>query len=376
MIHIYVGENGSGKSKKLGEIATNLIAKGETVIAISTAPNDKFPRRTPHKPYHYMGSRLGRFVAREAIKSAISYSYGHEDKLFSSIFNILNYAGFSQKFGLTINGLRENIESELMNHLLDSDSESGVYENYDVISNSFRYIRSTLKPDHTFWVDQETPLSKTSGGEALVNLVKHEKLCKKIKLFRSIEIVVQKKDIVFPLIQASSGELSLISTAVFIASNLHDSNARYNILIDEPENSLHPEWQQKYITNLQNLFPYYKTNFYIATHSPLLVAGGLTEKNVSVYRASQDQFIEAPAQVKNIEDALIDQFGIVTPESNALSERCIELIHKVEIGQLTKEDATESLDSFYQQSYDTKQREFLIGVRNIILELEMVNAKD
>ena len=32
MIHIYVGENGSGKSKKLGEIATNLIAKGETAV--------------------------------------------------------------------------------------------------------------------------------------------------------------------------------------------------------------------------------------------------------------------------------------------------------------------------------------------------------
>lgn len=376
MIHIFVGENGSGKSKKLGELATNLISKGETVIAISTAPNDKFPRRTPHKPYHYMGSRLGRFVAREAIKSAISYSYGHEDKLFSSIFNILNYAGFSQKFGLTINGLTEQSVSELKHDLIESRSAVNTYNNYEEIFNSFRYIKHTLEPNHTFWLDQETPLSKTSGGEALVNLVKHEKLCKKIKLFRSIDIVIQKKDIVFPLAQASSGELSLLSTAVFIASNLNDSNAKYNILIDEPENSLHPEWQQKYITNLQNLFPYYKTNFYIATHSPLLVAGGLTEENVSVYRASQDQFIEAPAQVKNIEDALIDQFGIVTPESNALSERCIELIHKVEVGQLTKKDATEKLDSFYQQSYDSKQREFLIGVSNIILELEVVNAKD
>ncbi|CDG88782.1 hypothetical protein XBFFL1_240001 [Xenorhabdus bovienii str. feltiae Florida] len=51
------------------------------------------------------------------------------------------------------------------------------------------------------------------------------------------------------------------------------------ILIDEPEVCLHPEWQEKYIKLLIDIFKINKKcHFIITTHSPQIIAN-LGEKN-------------------------------------------------------------------------------------------------
>lgn len=183
-----------------------------------------------------------------------------------------------------------------------------------------------------------------------------------------------KKDYdIFPIIDASSGELSLISTTIFIASKI---NSNTSIFIDEPENSLHPEWQRQYITNLLNLFPYYDIDFHIATHSPLLIAGVTEESNVCVFRFDGVSFKPVDSKIMNIEDALIDQFGIVTPQNNALSERCIDLINDVDDRKITKEKAYAILAEYKDASYEPMQTEFINGVFDIIECLEVGNGKN
>lgn len=45
------------------------------------------------------------------------------------------------------------------------------------------------------------------------------------------------------------------------------------VLIDEPENSFHPNWQIKYVESLKKIFEKYKScHFLIATHSHFLVS--------------------------------------------------------------------------------------------------------
>ncbi len=73
-------------------------------------------------------------------------------------------------------------------------------------------------------------------------------------MIRGVELYVKKDDLSLPINKLSSGQLSLISTTFFIASYLRNGAV---ILIDEPENSLHPSWQRQYISNLKDLFPYY-----------------------------------------------------------------------------------------------------------------------
>lgn len=69
---------------------------------------------------------------------------------------------------------------------------------------------------------------------------------------------------------ASSGEQCLMVSTLGIASSLQNNSL---VLIDEPEISLHPEWQEVYIELLMEVFKH-KTgcHFIIATHSPQIIS--------------------------------------------------------------------------------------------------------
>lgn len=59
MISIYIGENGSGKSLLLSNLVKEYLERGESVIAIATAINDKFPKRDKKNPIFIWGHALG-----------------------------------------------------------------------------------------------------------------------------------------------------------------------------------------------------------------------------------------------------------------------------------------------------------------------------
>lgn len=153
----------------------------------------------------------------------------------------------------------------------------------------------------------------------------------------------------------SSGELSLLATAFFLNSEIKNDSI---LLIDEPENSLHPEWQLNYLSRLKDLFPYSNFECHIATHSPMIISGSQKEKNTHIYKSNGDSFELIHTKSSNIEDALIDQFGIVTPKNNALSERCIDLINEVIEGDATTQDALRQIEEYKKASYEALQKEF------------------
>lgn len=66
----------------------------------------------------------------------------------------------------------------------------------------------------------------------------------------------------------SSGEQHLI---VMIGKLIFNTEAEALVLIDEPEISFHPEWQEKFINILIDIIKLKKFSVLIATHSPILI---------------------------------------------------------------------------------------------------------
>lgn len=87
---------------------------------------------------------------------------------------------------------------------------------------------------------------------------------------RSPEIVVVTLTGEFPIDSASGGLMSLIQTAwqIFLFIKAHGREAV--VLIDEPENHLHPSLQRDFLSNLVRTFD--QTQFVIATHSPFIIS--------------------------------------------------------------------------------------------------------
>jgi len=82
--------------------------------------------------------------------------------------------------------------------------------------------------------------------------------------------VTHQSGLTSDLRSASSGTISMVSSLIALASVINNGSL---VLIDEPELSLHPEWQVKYIDLLAKTFGRYRgCHFVVATHSPLVIS--------------------------------------------------------------------------------------------------------
>ncbi|MBN7821212.1 AAA family ATPase [Bowmanella yangjiangensis] len=94
---------------------------------------------------------------------------------------------------------------------------------------------------------------------------------------RMPDVVVITKTGDFPLSSMSGGVNSLFGIAWQIHMYGADKNG-CTVILDEPENHLHPSMQRSLLPNLEKAFPNYK--FIIATHSPFIVT---SNPNANVY---------------------------------------------------------------------------------------------
>lgn len=82
-----------------------------------------------------------------------------------------------------------------------------------------------------------------------------------------ISIVDNKTSLPIPIDQLSSGEKQLL---IFLGETLLQENSPHIFLADEPELSLHIEWQEKLVANILELNP--NAQIVFATHSPDIVS--------------------------------------------------------------------------------------------------------
>lgn len=90
------------------------------------------------------------------------------------------------------------------------------------------------------------------------------------------EVMLCTKTGDFP-IDAVSGGISSIIDITWQIFMYGDINDEFVVVIDEPENHLHPELQKSFLNNLIKAFP--KVQFIVATHNPFMI-GAVKDSNV------------------------------------------------------------------------------------------------
>ncbi|MBS1507267.1 MAG: AAA family ATPase [Bacteroidetes bacterium] len=103
---------------------------------------------------------------------------------------------------------------------------------------------------------------------------------KKIFINERNELLVETQSgKIFPLIHLSSGEKQLL---IILGQGLLQENNSHVYIADEPELSLHVEWQEKLVSSLKNVNP--NSQIIFATHSPDIV-GRFSESVIKVEEA-------------------------------------------------------------------------------------------
>jgi predicted ATP-dependent endonuclease of OLD family len=199
------------------------------------------------------------------------------------------------------------------------------------------------------------------SGTALSAFIRYERILKKYKIIKKFSTYLYRENTELALSNASSGELMIISMLVHISSYIDKDTV---ILIDEPENSLHPRWQRKYIDMILDVFYLFQPKIYIASHSPQIIP--IDNDTYKIFTPSDGVILEVDETASNNEELLSEVFGVITPENRYLSNKMVEMINDFDSRKINYDKALLILDKYKGRVYDPRQTEFLHGVQEII----------
>lgn len=358
---VIIGANGSGKSRLLTTIAEILQNHFQQRIAITQeydyykikykikdqefvieknkkdyAPsfktfaesfivNDKFPFSS-NTFYTYKGVRqvanaiFSNTIERQFITNILSI-YKDESKM-GRVANVFKMLGLEAKCELTFHMKRYVQKAKIRK------TTSNVLNR-----NNRKFVTPLSKEDKEFVIDFVDDLTNKSGGERTFDLFANPNIPFSMAQFTGIaslnnvvySIKLWKgKETSFNLSSASSGEKHMLFSMLNLISSAQEDSL---ILIDEPEVSLHPNWQMKYIDTLKNIFSSFNIHFIIATHSHFLVSD-LEGKTSSVIRLLKDretdkisgELIEKDTYGWTPDEILYKVFGVVSSRNRFVAE--------------------------------------------------------
>lgn len=371
-VTIFIGENGAGKSRILSRIENESLRRGKIAIAIANTPYDKF-RQAGNQMYRLL-NRQGSTVPHKAIKLAISNAIENDELSLRRISRILRYCGFLPDVGIRIS-LRAGQSKYSRSLDITKNLESNDADEVLALCNLL--LQGDI-PKEIIWFDFDSGYSEYSYRSLLPRVLRWEKLLRDANILSSVALYLRKPGQTISLAKASSGELSLVSTVAFLTSTLVEGAI---VLIDEPENSLHPRWQREYLSLLQEAIGYRDVRVFIATHSPLIVSALLSEDSDSFIRnlsricvlSSQDEedVVKVPASVEGI---LAEIFHTITPANHYLSEALVRLLDEVDASPEHLENAKKAIEKFRAAMPDQKQERILDEVDSMLTNVAQEGA--
>jgi len=386
-VSVLVGVNGAGKSRSLLKLADLLTQRGQRVLAVCNTPFDRFIGKRGVKR---ISLASGRSLPLHLLKQAIA-KYDTLDASLNTICDTLAYCGYESRFMVSITP--GPIAKYLNDNRIRYDEQNilgvtQVVEEYfqsigrpppkltDKELEVLPYQLSRLRIGNTLTKGIFDAGQKSLGlseNRDLANLIRDEPLLRKVRAVEKISVTLYKNGEPIDLLDASSGELTLVSTFVFLSVGLPSESV---LLIDEPENSLHPQWQREYMKRLQDVLAWRETTIVVSTHSPVIVLGArASSENVKVYQV-HDGFLKSvqnSGDSKSIEETLWDAFETITPKNHFVSELLAHYIDELANNTMTLSEFKSYVGKLKQSSFDERQVQFLDAAIELAAEVGETN---
>ena len=384
------GENGVGKSVLLRALvdaaltpasqsfSNNRTSKASArfsggqptrILALSGTINDRFPnnsgadlRLSVNKfdvsNFYYFGPRHAGGIASSA-RAASSISQSIVSFMISGggwskgAHHLLNYLGLTGSVVVKLQPhprVRKNVDGyieEMMRRLtgITEKFEGDQKERIDSAKFALSILQQVDEKD-VFRIPENWPMRlrfESRSGDIIMErdqgylfeslLIEHQEDWPKLTL-GLISIGLLKADVEFikfdnehdsvNLDEMSSGQWQLINCLFNLAASVRDNSL---ILIDEPENSLHPQWQKNYISLVREIISHTKgCHVLIATHSPMLVTSLLPHDGALLSLTKEQDSSQVDAEIEGSAygwlpgDALRDRFDLDTQRPPELTK--------------------------------------------------------
>tara|TARA_Y100000588_G_scaffold264206_1_gene278958 strand:- start:1867 stop:3285 length:1419 start_codon:yes stop_codon:yes gene_type:complete len=270
----------------------------DKVIAVTSTMQDRFPfiaknsvRRSDK--YVYLGMKTtsnNMFFSnlKENILLSLFPIY-YDNKKTKAAISVLNKLGFGDKFNFQINKGRNY--SKVLKALINNETIS-YNDNYDA-KNLKDFIESDYAQRNRIKISNlfDGINEKDKGYLINVKLDNRNRFDDKVAYLELIKKLLSNNVISigdlslfstsgYDMNQASSGEFNVLRTFLSVIANVSDNTV---VLIDEPEVSLHPNWQMEFISILDLALSHYTgCHSIIATHSHFILSNVSNEDSTII----------------------------------------------------------------------------------------------
>lgn len=359
-----------------------------TIVACNFGAFDKFPvqkvngssqTRYDVPYYKYVGAHVnGNMISSSAIAFRLLFALKEnmDDRQRQNLSSILDFIGYdhtitlnysivlrSKKNGSVYDHVLQHVQKDKEYSKLTSEQRSNkVKELYDFYKNKEFAKQPTCNYDID--IDQNS----LAANEDLNYIYK----LKQYDLVQATSVVFYKNGKQIASEEMSSGEFAMLSMVLSISTASSDSHTL--ILIDEPELSLHPNWQMTIIDNLDRALKNQVCHLLIATHSHMLVSDlPMNRSSVSQWEKDKDGNLIANRIEENTygwsaEEVLLKVFKTATDRNRYFGERIAKLLEQMGNNTISKEAVADELNELQEISQHLSEVDPMKMVLNTILD--------
>ena len=329
--------------------------------------------------YKYVGAHVnGNMISSSTIVFRLLFALnGQMDvRQRRNISALLDFIEYDHKISLSYSFVQKskkngNVRGVIMQrvqrdreyaNLSNEEKSSRVKELYDFYKKSF------FSNNIQYSFDIEFDSNPFVTNNDLKNIYK----LKQYDLVNSTSVLFYKNGQQIDVEGMSSGEFAMLAMILSISAAATDNHTL--ILIDEPEISLHPNWQMTFIDNLNRALKKQMCHLMITTHSHMLVSDlPMNRSTVSQWEKGRDGIILANQISENTygwsaEEVLLKVFKTATDRNRYFGERIAKLLEQMGNNTISPKEVADELKDLKEISLHLSDVDPMKMVLNTIIE--------
>lgn len=359
-----------------------------SIVACNFGAFDKFPvqkvngssqTRYDVPYYKYVGAHVnGNMISSSAIAFRLLFALKEnmDDRQRQNLSSILDFIGYDHTITLNYSiVLKSKKNGSVYDHVFQHVQIDKEYSKLTPAQRS-----NKVKELYDFYKNREFAKQPTCNYNIDIDknsLAENEDLnyiykLKQYDLVQTASVVFYKNGKQIASEEMSSGEFAMLSMVLSISTAASDSHTL--ILIDEPELSLHPNWQMTIIDNLDRALKDQVCHLLIATHSHMLVSDlPMNRSSVSQWEKDEDGNLIANRIGENTygwsaEEVLLKVFKTATDRNRYFGERISKLLEQMGNDTISKGAVADELNELQEISLHLSDVDPMKMVLNTIID--------
>ena len=359
-----------------------------SIVACNFGAFDKFPiqkvaslsQTRYNVPYYkYVGAHVNdNMISSSAIAFRLLFALNEhmDDRQRQNISDVLDFIGYdhrislaytivqkSKKAGEARDYIYNKVQNDREYSKLPKSQQNSIADNFYVFYKKKDFSQKIM---YSYEIDID--------GKSIdaTDELKYIYKLKQYDLISSTSVIFYKQGQEITSEEMSSGEFAVLSMILSISAAINDSHTL--ILIDEPELSLHPNWQMSFIDYLDKALKSKVSHLLIATHSHLLVSDlPMNRSSVSQWQKDSDGNIKADKIIESTygwssEEVLLKVFRTATDRNRYFGERIAKLLEQMGNNTISQDDVSEELTDLKEISLHLSDVDPMKKVLNTIID--------